>query len=57
MVEASRIVAVVVVRHTAYAVEREWEVEVEVETKHIHTDSEEERTVDFVVVEMHSQGR
>jgi len=54
MVEASRIVAVmvVVVRHTAYAVEGEGEVE----TKRIHTDSEE-RTVDFVIVEMDSQGR
>lgn len=54
MVEACHIVAVVVVRHTAYAVEGE--VEVEMETKHIHTDPEE-RTLAFVVVEMDSQGR
>ena|ERR1700726_2135025 len=54
MVEGCRIaVAVVVVRHTAYAVEVVVEEE---ETKHIHTDSEEARKVDFVVVEMHSQG-
>ena len=51
--EACHIVAVVVVvRHTASAVEAEGEGE----TKHIHTDSEE-RIVDFVVVEMHSQER